>query len=293
MKNNIIPFDSHSRLLEKAGRYLENLELFLAERDQAVPLLLKALKLADRRVKHRIVLLLGGIARQQITEPLYAMMTDPHEDDDVRHDAAIQLSVTMPLQQHPDPLVNRLLKDLKSSDVQLRANAAFALGWEGNRRAAIPLIECLGDPDAQVQQAAVNALTNLQEDGILDLLIERMETAAGEQRRAILFNLWRFFSRREAVTGVYLRYLEHPDEELRFDALVLLGTVADVGDHLPVYRRCLGDRSASVRELAYKALSELPSQTLAELRDEIVAGMNDPDVKVKQAALKLHKRIRH
>ncbi|MBW1675974.1 MAG: HEAT repeat domain-containing protein [Deltaproteobacteria bacterium] len=46
-------------------------------------------------------------------------------------------------------------------------HAAFVLGWEGNARAAIPLIELLYDSDIRVQQTVVNALSNLRDDRIL------------------------------------------------------------------------------------------------------------------------------
>jgi hypothetical protein len=47
-KNNIIEFDLKQRILEMAKRYTDSLELFLQEREQAVPLLLKAVKYADK-----------------------------------------------------------------------------------------------------------------------------------------------------------------------------------------------------------------------------------------------------
>ena len=92
------------------------------------------------------------------------------EDEEVRHDAAIQLSVTGSFLREPQALIDQLVAALKNTDPILRAGAAFALGWRGNAAAAIPLIELLYDPDAQVQQAAVNALSNLQDDRIAQLI---------------------------------------------------------------------------------------------------------------------------
>lgn len=63
------------------------------------------------------------------------------------------------------------------------------MGWEGNTQAAIPLIELLYDSDIRVQQTAVNALSNLRDDRILSLMLERLEHGPLEQKRCILFNL--------------------------------------------------------------------------------------------------------
>ena len=286
-KTNLIHFESQERLLGKARRYLDCLEAFLQEKETAVPLLLKALRFADRKLKHRIVLLLGGFAKQDIAWPLYHIMVDPEEDEDVRHNAAIQLSVTIPHLGDPLPLTERLLDDLRNPAPELRANAAFALGWEGNFRAAIPLIELLYDSDIQVQQTAVNALSNLRDDRILNLLIERLEHGPREQKRCILYNLWRFYTKRDAVRNVYLDYLERDDDDLRFDALVLLGAVARPNEYLEVYRKCLRDRDPRIRELALKSLVEFNESDLMQLKDEIHFLLGDPEMKIKEAALEL------
>ena len=290
-KNKIINFEPQDRILEKAQQYIDSVENFLEERETAIPLLLRALKFADRRQKQQIVLLLGGFAKQEIAWPLYKMMSDPVEEEDVRHDASIQLSVTFPFLKEPQALIDRLMEDLKSQDPGLRANAAFALGWEGNGQAAIPLIVLLYDPDVQVQQSAVNALSNLRDDRILGLMLERLEHGPREQKRTILYNLWRFYSRREEVIAVYLKYLEHNDDGLRFDALVLIGSMIEIEAYIPMYLNCLKDRDSRIRELALKKLSDLKKNTLLQLKAELEPLLSDPDIKVKQAAVKALKNL--
>ena len=289
--NNIIKFEPRDRLLKKAQKYLDDLELFLTEKEIAVPTLLRAMKVAERRQKQRIILLLGGFAKQEIALPLYDMMTDSAEDDDVRHYAAIQLSVTFPFLKEPQDLINRLLADLKNEDPELRANAAFALGWEGNTQAVTALIELLYDSDTQVQQSAVNALANLRDDRILNLMLERLEHGPFEQKRAILFNLSRFYSKREEVLSVYRRFLTHDDDGLRFDALVMLGSISEPNDCIEIYRNCFTDSSPRVRELALKRISDLDFNDLNGLKAEIQAMLSDPDMKVKQAAVNVLKKL--
>jgi HEAT repeat protein len=134
-------------------------------------------------------------------------------------------------------------------------------------------------------------LSNLQDDRILDLLLDRLNHASLEQRRSILYNLWRFSDRRETVTGVYLRILDHPEDELRADALVLLGMIGGMKRHLPAYRKFLKDADARIRELAYKELVGLKPQELVALRSDIEAGLADPEAKVKRAALKAFQKM--
>jgi len=290
-KNNVILFQSQARIQKKAQVYLEDPQRFLEERKQAVPLLLKALKHVDPNFKSRIILLLGGLAGEDIVWPLYKLLTDQGEDEEVRHEAAIQLSVTGSFLREPQALVDQLVIALKNTDPIIRAGAAFALGWRGNAAAAIPLIELLYDPDVQVQQSAVNALSNLEDDRILGLLLDRLNHASLEQRRSILYNLWRFTDQRETVAEVYLRVLEHTEDELRVDALVLLGMIGGIKHHQPAYRKFLEDPNARIRELAYKELAGLPPQELVAFRSDIEAGLADPEAKVKRAALKAFQKM--
>lgn len=219
--NKVIDIYSKERLFKKAYSYIESAELFLEEKDRAVPLLLKALKIANYDLKQQIILLLCSLAKQEVAEPLYKMIVDPDTDQNVRHLASIHLSIIFPFLKNPQPLIANLLEDLKSPDPQLRMNAGFALGWQGNTKAAIPLIELLYDPDIEVQQTAVNALSNLRDDRVLSLMLERLEHGPIEQKRCILFNLWRFYSKQKEVIPVYLKYLDHEEADLRLDALGL------------------------------------------------------------------------
>lgn len=291
-KNKIINFEPKERLIEKAGSYIDSVELFLEERGKAVPLLLKALKHADRKLKHEIIFLLGSFAKQEVAWPLYQMMVNPHESEEGRREASIQLSVISPFLKDPQPLIDRLLEDLKNADTELRLNAAFALGWEGNNQVVIPLIELLYDPDINVQQTAVNALSNLRDDRIIGLMLERLEHGPLEQKRSILLNLWRFYSKRDEVVSIYLKYLDHENSDLRFDALVLLSLVTDAGDHVKVFRNCLRDQDSRVRALALKELHEISREVLFGFKDEIEGMLSDPDMKVKQEAIKILKKIR-
>lgn len=291
-KKQIIEFDSKERILEKARRYVDSLELFFEEGDKAIPLLLKAIKYADKDLKREMILLLGSFAKEKVAWPLYDLLCDKSEDEDVRNHAAIQLSVIGPFLKDPRPLMDRLLKDMESSDPELRLHATFAVGWRGNFEAAIPLTERLYDNDIGVQQTAVNALCNLRDDRILNLLLERLEHGPIEQKRCILFNLWRFYSKQEEVTNIYLRYLEHENPDLRFDALACLRPVSEVRECLEVYRRCLKDEDHRIRRLALNRLAEEGGSSLLNFKEEIEALIGDPNMEVKKAALEALKTLK-
>jgi HEAT repeat protein len=287
-KNHVIEFEPRERILEKAKKYIESVELFSEESDQAIPLLLKAVKHADRDLKREIMFVLGTFAKEEVIWPLYDMMTNSLENEDIRHDAAIQLSVIGPFLKDPQPLADRLLKEIQSPDAEQRLYATLAMGWKGNSQAAISLIGRLYDTDPRVQQMAVNALCNLRDDRILDLLLDRLSQGPLEQKRNILFNLWRFHSKAEEVAEVYLKYLEDENPELRFDALVCMGRVTETRDYLEVYRKCLKDKDGRIRELALKRLDEeVGDSVLESLRAEIEALLNDPSMKIKKIALKI------
>jgi HEAT repeat protein len=291
-KSRVIKFDSKERILIKARSYVESVETFFNESEQAIPVLIKAMKLGDRDFKREIVLVLGSFAKEAVVWPLYDLMTDPAESEEIRHDAAIQLSVIGPLLKNSQPLVDRLLQEIGSVDAQRRLHAIFAIGWEGNFQAATSLVERLFDSDSEVQQTAVNALCNLRDDRILDLLLDRLSHGPFEQKRIILFNLWRFYSKREKVTQVYIKFLEHEDPELRFVALVCLKPLTDGGNYVELYRKRLTDQDSRIRALALRRLADEAAQTvLQSLRAEVDDLLNDPDMEVKRAAVTILQKI--
>ena len=131
-------------------------------------------------------------------------------------------------------------------------------------------------------------MCNLRDDRILPLLLERLEHGAAEQKRSILLNLWRFNSKRKEVTEVYLKCLDNKEPDVRFDALACLGLLIDVGAHLEVYRKCLKDPDNRIRGLAIRRLADdAGDAAMRSFPTEIEALLQDPDMEVKRAALKI------
>ncbi len=284
---NIIPFNVRDRVLGKVRAYLTAMDRLVADGDLALEVLLKGFEVAEEELKVKIVIMMGTLASERVLDPLLAIMRDGDLNGSVRQAAAVQLSLVGGSLHDPDTLVAQLLVDLEHSDPSIRANAAFALGWEGNLAAAPELVDCLADDDIEVQQAAVNALSNLRDDSFFSLLTQRLQHGSKEQQRSILYNLGHFPSRQGEVARICKTYLQHQDADLRYDALVVFNGVADSLRNLDQYERCIDDADARIRELALTRLVHLPRQHLLPLAAKIRSRVQDPSVRVRQAATRL------
>ncbi len=290
-QTNIIQFNPIERVLKKVDKFLESKEQFFEDREAAIPLLLNSLKYADNTLKQKIILLLGSSAKQEIAWPLYKLLSDPEENEEIRYIAAVQLRVIFPTLKDFQPLIDQLLLDLENEDPELRLYAACALGWNGNFQAAIPLIALLYDSDMDVMQAAVNALTDLGDDRIFAVLADRLKHGGLEQKRCILFNLWHLTSKQDEIIEVYLEYLNNPNAELRYDALVLLRAVTEPEVCLDVYIQCLNDDDSRIRLLALECIGEADKNRIVDFKKKIAAMYADPDLDVQAAAKKIMSQL--
>jgi hypothetical protein len=282
----IIPFNPGKRIIEKAQAYIKAPYLVTEKPDHAVPAILRALPYAGPPLKQRLILLIGGIARDVVAWSLFEICTDPEESEEVRHMSAIQLSLTLSRLNLP-ALRNRLMEILQNADPELRNHAAIALGWQKNVEAIPALTRLLSDPDAQVHQSAATALADIGEPLTFDTLRERLATASSDLKRAILYNLWRFSTRRKDAESVYLDHLEDSNEQTRYDALVLLGTVSHPARHLGVYEKALDSSNPMARVLALNRLSKVDAGDLKRFESKIRKLSLDVDSQVREAALKL------
>ena len=281
MSSTIVPFNAKERLLSQARAYIADPGLVLTEKDRAVPLLLRALKLGEPKLRREIILLLGSFAKEDIYWPLYEIMCDMKEPDELRDQAAIYLSVIGPFLDNPQALAKKLTADLKSPDIDVRVRAIIALGWEGNRGAILSLIECLYDPDEEIQEIAVNALCNLKDSRVIGLLVDRMGQCSMDQKRSILFNLWRFRDKQREVTEIYRKEFDHGDPSLRLDILILLGQLDNQISHKELYRSLLKDPNSKIRALALARLGTMKEMAF----EEVLAFLDDPSMEVKRVAM--------
>ncbi len=280
---SIIAFDVKERLLRQAHIYINKPHLFLENRDKAVGTLLKALRYGDLELRRDILFLLGSFAKEEVIWPLFQIMCDPSESDELRDQAAIHLSVLGAFLSDSQTLNRRLLALLDEDDRDLKVRAILALGWEGNIHAVLPLIDCIYDTDEEIQEVAISALCNLRDSRVVRFLGDRLLNASLDQKRSILFNLIRFTDKNEEVRALFLRELEHGSPDLRLDALILLNQLKDSDADIEVYRRYITDNDPRIRALALERLGELNAINPKEASSLL----DDPDMRVKTAALKV------
>lgn len=291
MSDKVIWFDGRERVLARVRAYLSALDELISDGDQGVELLLKAFQVADDDLKIKIVIMLGTIARPKVVWSLLEIMRDASQSENVRHAASIQISVIGATLQEKGTLVRQLLKDLEADVPFVRANAAFALGWEGNLQAAPDLIDCLSDEDVEVQQAAVNALSNLRDESLFVMLAQRLQRGAKEQQRSILYNLSHFPSRYGEAARICRAFVHNSDPDLRYDALVVLHLMSDPTSEADIYEHCLYDCDARIRELALTRLCLVDRSRLKRIMPVIRPLLNDPQTRVRQAAIRLIHQI--
>lgn len=287
MTDNIIKFDAQERLLAKVRCYAYGVDKLIHDGDEAIDVLLRAYPLAEDDLRIKIVLLLGTLASPGVVDPLLTIMRDDADSEAIRQAAAIQLSVVGGMLNDSEPLVQQLLETLQGESMFERANAAFALGWKGNLQAAPFLIDCLFDNEIEVQQAAVNALSNIQDDRLFSVLTDRLQKSSKEQQRSILYNLGQFSSRTNEIVQICNNFLLHRDSDLRYDALVVLNTVADPNENTELYETCLNDADPLIRERALMSLAAVDHHRLTELEPEVRKLLNDTSAPVRRAAVRL------
>jgi vesicle coat complex subunit len=67
--------------------------------------------------------------------------------------------------------------------------------------------------------------------------------------------------------------------------------MVEIEGYIPVYRRCLRDKDPRIRALALRELGEVSREDLLGLRNEIKDMLSDSHMEIKQAALKILKRL--
>lgn len=285
----IIKFKSKELHIKKLQEYLENVNLFFKEYEKAVPLLKRYFKDIENELKLRVILLLGLFAKEKSGRFCYQIAMDVQEDGMVRDTAALQLGHILRCSINNENLQETLLMDLKSEDKNKREYAIRALGFEGNQRAALPIVELLYDPDPDIQECAVNALANLRCPSVVTILKNQLEKASEEEVKTILFNLWRFEEQKKEIIPIYLNYIKSGDPELRFFSLIMLNNISNVEDHLEQYSNLIIDNDKRIRKITAELLGKSGSKKVKPLLNQM---LEDEDMEVKKAVVNALKDLK-
>lgn len=138
------------------------------------------------------------------------------------------------------PAIDALVGLLRRQEPDLRAQAAWELGWSGEKRALAPLLELLGDPEADVREAAEVACVKLG---------WQPEDPTKHVRLYVKLKRWDQLQKMgEAAIEALLELLHSDDDDERASAITALRTYAQqVGP----------DQFGPAGDAAIEALTEL------------------------------------
>jgi len=185
----------------------------------AVPALIGALQHEDDDVRWKAAIALGEIGDPQAVEPLILLLCD--EDRFVKSHAALALGSI------GEPAVNPLLRALREGDGNLRWGAAIALGKIRDPRAVEPLIRALADKYENVRAESASSLGAIGKPA-LGPLLRFLKFSEGPERLEVVTALGELHDT-DAIQPL-IQMLESADEDERkaiADALdtILIPTV--------------------------------------------------------------------
>jgi vesicle coat complex subunit len=102
-----------------------------------------------------------------------------------------------------------------------------------------------------------------------------------------LYNLGQFSSRYDEIVQICTDFLFHRDSDLRYDALVVLNTVAEPNESVTLLKECLNDTDDRIRERALIALTAVDHHLLTELEPQVRKLLNDDSATVRRTAVRL------
>jgi len=284
---NIIEFKSEKYFLDKLKEYSDNLELFFEEYEEAVPVVIKHFKSVDEDIKLKLLLLLGSFAKEESKDFFYEIAINSNEIEMIKDTAALNIAHALRNTSNNEDLIKSLLKDLNNPKKSKRKYAIRSLGFEGNYKAALALIELLFDEDTEIQQCAINSLSNIKDPKIVTLLKNQLKNASQEKALTILFNLWRFEEKREEILPIYISYIKGPDSELKFYSLSFLENISSPDEHIKLFSDLVKDKDKRIRKIVVRYL-----ETCHTIQSEplLLQLLKDEDMEVKQAAINALKR---
>ncbi|BBO90468.1 hypothetical protein DSCOOX_36480 [Desulfosarcina ovata subsp. ovata] len=291
-KATLIPFDRSHRLLDKVRGYLEDMESFLSDPESGIAILLEALPHADTPLLIKIIPLLGYAGKDRVLWPLYDLVVGGATDEQIRAAAAVQLGLAASLSRDVLSLNAALINMLDHSAPSIRIACALALGWEGNHPAVSALIHHFDDLDRDVQAAVVSAMVSVGDGYVFEFLTTRLQVGLMEEKRSILLHLWRFAEKFPDVESVYIENMGDIPMELRVDGLTGLGMLPLTTRIVDFYRRLLADREPRVRLQVLDNLLGCKADDYHLLKEEIRLLLNDGDLPVRQAAIRLYGRVK-
>jgi hypothetical protein len=284
---DIIPFNRGNHLLKKAQELLANTDLFFSDPQEGVTRLLDALPYCKPMLMLKLLPLLGYAGKDRVLLPLYRLIVEPEQDEQVRISAAVQLGTAGAQSRDPSTVTMLLMDNLDYPDSSIRSCSALALGWEGNNIAVNHLMSHLMDSDRDVQAAIVTALSAIGGTNVFYQLKERLKTGALEEKRSIILNLWRFIEKVPEVATIYADQVNNIDAELKADLLTGIGMIPLSEEILDVYGRLLRENEAVLQLQILKNLSTRNPNEYFELKPILKELAKNSETEIRQMVIRL------
>jgi len=209
------------------------------------------------------------------------------EDDlvEVRRDAASALGN---LGSDAGAAVPELAEALRDEDWRVRENAAWALG--NMSRAAEAAVRALGetlrDPKEQVRKEAAKSLDRIGPGaaGALPDLLHALEDASDSVRMEAARALWTI-NKHDAAVPCLIRSTKAEQAEARYGAVWALGRIGpEAKGAVPALLEALSDEHYNVRRCSAIALAHFPADKKV-IVPALVAALKDKNEDVREAAV--------
>ena len=191
---------------------------------------------------------------------------------------AAVMPLTSQAQNVTDQNLDSLVKNLQDPDKDVRSEAAWALGYLGDKAAVQPLIEALKDRNEDVRYASARALGNLGDKTAVPSLIAALKDPNKDVRSEVVKSLGTL--RDKAAVPPLIAALRDPDRDVRSEVVWTLG---DLGDKttVPPLIAALKDPNKEVRSGSALVLGHLGDKAAVQ---PLIAALKDRNEDVRYAA---------
>jgi HEAT repeat protein/beta-lactamase regulating signal transducer with metallopeptidase domain len=206
--------------------------------------------------------------------PAFAKALKEDENVEVRRNAAYALG-----ESKQQDTVDALIAALKDPDSEVRETAVWALGELGNPKAVPALIEMLKDPEADIREKVLWALVEIGDKGAAEHIRPLIKDENADVRENAIWALSEFED--TASAPEFMAALDDENPDVREQAVWVLGEIKYV-EAVPALIERLKDENADVREHAVIALMEIGDRRAVEA---LRALLRDKDVDVKKEVI--------
>lgn len=245
---------------------------------------LERMKWSPKNSNEKMVSLIAKGRWLDLAEVNATGITTPVEDEsDPYYDITKQ--IMMIIKKFGRDAVPHLLKELESTDPEIRRRALFVIGKTGEPTVYDQILVSLKDSDSRCRNAAITALGELADPRAVPVL----DKTAREERPLSPFAVraMGMIQHPEAQKKI-ISHINDPDPTVRLSAVRAL---INTGDRtvIPSLLPALSDRETIVRIAAMSAIVKFGGD---EAWDLLLPGITDPDPLIRRAAARSLIRLR-